>query len=239
MVYDIIVERRRAPEDRGDLLSMFMLAEDEDTGERMNDTQLRDEVMTIVLAGHETTANALTWTWYLLTQHPDVEAKLARELAEVLGGRVPTMRDLPQLPYTHMVIQESLRLYPPAYVFHRSAIAEDTIGGYPIPPGQVVSISPYVVHRHPSFWENPETFDPERFTPERVAGRHRFAFIPFAAGPRQCIGATFAMTEAQLVLATVAQRYRVRLVPDATVKPYTAITLRPLHGIQVTLQPLA
>ncbi|MEE8303255.1 MAG: cytochrome P450 [Candidatus Tectomicrobia bacterium] len=239
MVYDIIVERRRAPEDRGDLLSMFMLAEDEDTGERMNDTQLRDEVMTIVLAGHETTANALTWTWYLLTQHPDVEAKLAQELAEVLGGRVPTMGDLPQLPYTHMVIQESLRLYPPAYVFHRSAIAEDTIGGYPIPPGQVVSISPYVVHRHPGFWEHPETFDPERFTPERVAGRHRFASIPFAAGPRQCIGATFAMTEAQLVLATVAQRYRVRLVPDATVKPYTAITLRPLHGIQVTLQPLA
>jgi cytochrome P450 len=179
----------------------------------MNDRQLLDEVKTMLLAGHETTANALTWTWYMLVQYPEIEAKLVAELAQVLGGRVPTMTDLPRLPYTQRVIQESIRLFPPAWIFLRHAIKDDEIGGYAIPPGQVVGISPYVMHRHPGFWEAPETFNPERFTPERVAARHRFAYIPFAAGPRQCIGNLFAMTEAQLVLATVAQRYRPRLVP--------------------------
>jgi cytochrome P450 len=236
VVSEMIAERRRAQEDRGDLLSMFMLVQDEETGERMNDRQLLDEVKTILLAGHETTANALTWTWYLLAQHPEIEAQLAAELTQVLGGRVPTMADLPRLAYTQRVIQESIRLFPPAWIFLRHAIHNDEIGGYTIPSGQVVGISPYVMHRHPGFWEDPERFDPQRFTPERVATRHRFAYIPFAAGPRQCIGNLFAMTEAQLVLATVAQRYRPRLVPGHAVEMQTAITLRPRHGMHVRLE---
>ncbi len=237
VVYGIIAERRCADVDRGDLLSMFMLAEDEETGERMNDQQLRDEIMTMMLAGYETTANALIWTWYVLAQHPEVEAKLAAELADVLDGRVPTIADLPNLPYTLMVIQESMRLYPPVYMFSRSAMQDDEIGGYRVPAGTTVSMSPYAIHRHPDFWDQPETFDPERFTPDRIAERHRFAYIPFAAGPRQCIGNTFALTEAQLVLATVAQRYRLRLVDGHPVEPRAAITLRPRYGIQVTLHP--
>jgi cytochrome P450 len=237
VVTAIIEEHRRTPEAREDLLSMFMLAQDEETGERMNDQQLLDEVKTMLLAGHETTANALNWTWYLLAQHPAVEAKLAAELAAVLAGRLPTIADLPLLPYTQMVIYEAIRLYPPAWLFLRHAIQDDTIGGYHIPAGTAVAVSPYVMHRHPAFWEEPETFMPERFTPERVAVRHRLAYIPFAAGPRQCIGNTFALTEAQLVLATVAQRYRLRLAPGHPVEPETAITLRPRAGIHMTLHP--
>ena len=236
VVTGIIEERRRAPQDHGDLLSMLMLAQDEETGERMDDQQLLDEVKTMILAGHETTANALTWTWYLLAQHPAVEAKLATELAEVLAGRVPAVTDLPRLSYTQMVIHEAIRLYPPAWIFLRHAIQDDMIGGYCIPAGSAVAVSPYVMHRHPAFWEEPETFMPERFTPERTSARHRFAYIPFAAGPRQCIGNTFALTEAQLVLAMVAQRYRLRLLPDRPVVPETTITLRPRSGVHVTLQ---
>ena len=236
VVFDIIAERRRVPEDRGDLLSMFMLTEDEDTGERMNDQQLHDEVLTMLMAGHETVANVLTWTWYLLSQHPDVEARLAAELREVVGGRTPAMPDLPRLTYTEMVLQESMRIYPPAYSFHRNAIAEDEICGFPVASGQVVAISPYVVHRHPEFWPDAERFDPERFTPDRVAERPRFAYIPFAAGPRLCIGNRFALTEMQLILATVAQRYRLRPVAGQTVIPQAQVTLRPKHGIRATLQ---
>ncbi len=236
MVYQIIAERRRDPSDHGDLLSMFMAAEDEETGERMDDQQLRDEVLTMVLAGHETVAGTLAWTWYLLTQHPEVEAKLRAEIDDVLGGRLPTLDDLPQLTYTLMVLQESMRLYPAIYSFHRSAIAEDEIGGYPIQPGQMVALCPFVVHRHPDFWPDAETFDPERFTPERVAERHRFAHFPFAAGPRQCIGLTYALTEAQLVIATVLQRYRMQLVPGTVVIPQPAVSLRPRDGVPVTLE---
>ncbi len=239
VVYGIIRDHRRTGEEQGDLLSMFMLAEDEETGERMTDQQLRDEVMTMVLAGHETTANALIWTWYLLAQHPEVEAKLAAELVAVLDGRVPTMADVPHLPYTSMVIQESMRLYPPVYIISRSATHDDEIGGYPVPAGTTVSMSPYAMHRHPDYWEEPETFAPERFAPEAVAERRRFAYIPFAAGPRQCIGNTFALTEAQLVLATVAQRFRPRLQPGHAVEPHAAITLRPRAGVHVTLDRVA
>ena len=235
VVYDIIAERRRTQADVGDLLSMFMLAEDEETGERMTDQQLRDEVMTMMLAGHETTANALIWTWYLLAQHPDVEAKFTAELNAVLGGRTPTIDDLPNLSYTLKVIQESMRLYPPIYLFSRSATHDDEIGGYHVPAGTTVSMSPYAMHRHPDYWDDPERFDPERFNAEAVSARHRFVYIPFAAGPRQCIGNTFALTEGQLVLATVAQRYQLRLVPDHPVEPMAAITLRPRNGVRVTL----
>ncbi len=236
VVYGVIAERRQTPTDHGDLLSMFMLAEDEETGERMTDQQLRDEIMTMMLAGHETTANALIWTWYVLAQHPEVEAKLSAELDEVLGGRPPTIDDLPQLRYTLQVIQESMRLYPPIYLFSRSATEDDEIGGYHIPAGSTVSMSPYAMHRHPDYWDDPEQFNPERFNPEASAQRHRFTYIPFAAGPRQCIGNSFALTELQLVLATVAQRYQLQLVPDHAVEPVAAITLRPRSGVRVTLQ---
>lgn len=234
VVYGIIAERRRQHEDRGDLLSMFMLAQDEESGERMNDQQLRDEVMTMMLAGHETTANALAWTCYLLAQHPEVERRLAAELASVLGSRLPGIADLPNLSYTLMVIQESMRLYPPVYMFSRNAIQDDHIGGYRIPAGMTVSMSPYVMHRHAAFWDTPERFDPLRFTPPRMAERHRFAYIPFAAGPRQCIGNTFALTEAQLVLASVVQRYHLQLLPGQSIKPRAAITLRPRNGLWMT-----
>lgn len=232
-VYEIIAERRRHNEDRGDLLSMLMLTRDEETGETMNDRQLRDEVMTLMLAGHETTATTLTWTWYLLSEHPDVARRLREELAAVLGGRTPTMSDVPNLVYTRMVIEESLRLYPPAWVTVRKVDNDDIIGGYHIPAGSTVVVSAYVLHRNPTFWPDPERFDPERFTPERVAERPRFAYIPFSAGPRQCIGNTFALVEAQLILATIAQRYHLDVAPGHRVAPEPLITLRPKGGMPV------
>jgi cytochrome P450 len=235
VVRGIIAHRRMHTEDRGDLLSMFMSARDAETGARMDDRQLRDEVMTLLLAGHETTALALTWTWYLLAQHPHVECALHAELNTVLQGRTPTVEDLPHLQYTRCVLEESLRLYPPAHSFNRQAIAEDKLGSYAIPAGAHILIQPYVVHRHPAFWAQPETFDPDRFTPERSKGRHRYAYIPFGGGPRQCIGQTFAMTEAQLVVATVAQCYRLRVVPDHAVEMAPLITLRTRHGLKMTL----
>jgi cytochrome P450 len=233
---DIIKERRAHNADTGDLLSMLLLARDEETGEGMNDRQVRDEVMTLLLAGHETTANTLTWTWYLLSQYPQVESRLHAELAMVLGGNAPTLEHLPQLTYTSMVLQEALRLYPPIWVLSRKALADDELGGYHIPQGSMVVLSPYVTHRHPAFWEQPEVFDPDRFTPERVAARPHFAHFPFGGGPRLCIGNNFALMEAQLVLATVAQRYRLRLVPGHPVVPEAKITLRPRYGMPMTLQ---
>lgn len=235
IVRDIIADRRKHNEDQGDLLSMFMSAYDAETGARMNDIQLRDEVMTMLLAGHETTALALTWTWYLLAQHPIMERNLHAELDTVLQGRTPTVDDLSHLQYTRCVLQESMRLYPPAHSFNRQAIAEDEIGGYYIPAGAHILIQPYVVHRHPAFWEQPEMFDPERFSPERSKGLHRYAYIPFGGGPRQCIGQSFAMTEAQLVMATVAQRYRLRVMPKHPVETAPLITLRTRHGLKMTL----
>ncbi len=237
LVYDIIAERRQSGGDTGDLLSMLLLARDEETGEGMSDKQLHDEVMTLILAGHETTANTLTWTWYLLAQHPEVERKLHDELARVLSGRTPTVADLAQLPYTKMVIEESLRLYPPAWGMSRHAVADDEIRGYRVPAGTEVAVVQYVTHRHPDFWENPEAFDPERFTPERSAGRPNFAYFPFGGGPRLCIGNTFALMEAQLILAMIAQTYRLRLVPGQTIEPEPIITLRPRRGISMTLEP--
>ncbi|GIV95852.1 MAG: cytochrome P450 [Herpetosiphonaceae bacterium] len=236
VVSAIIRERRARGEDTGDLLSMLLHARDEDTGEGMDDRQLRDEVMTLLLAGHETTANALTWTWYLLSKHPLVMRRLQSELAEVLGGRLPTVDDLPKLCYTRMVIDEALRLYPPAWMMSRQATEDDEIGGYRIPAKTIVFFSPYVVHRHPSFWENPEGFDPERFTPERSAGRPRFAYLPFGGGPRLCIGNNFALMEAQLILATLAQRYQLELVPGHRVEPEPLITLRPRYGLRMVVK---
>jgi cytochrome P450 len=233
VVQDIITERRQG-EHKGDLLSMLLLARDEETGEGMNDRQVRDEVMTLLLAGHETTSNALTWTWYLLSQHPDAESRLHAELELVLGGRIPAVEDLPRLPYTRMVLEEALRLYPPVVGFNRKALAEDEVGGYVVPANTLIWLSPYTMHRHPDFWENPEVFDPERFSPERSAGRPHFAYFPFGGGPRLCIGSNFAMLEAQLILATIAQRYQLRLLPGHQVEPQVLLTMRPRNGLLMT-----
>jgi cytochrome P450 len=236
VVQKIVSERRQHNEDRGDLLSMLMLARDEETGEMMDDKQLRDEVMTLLLAGHETTSNTLTWTWYLLSQHPEVEAKFHAELAAVLGGRVPMMEDLPKLTYTRMILDESLRLYPPVYALARGGIEADQVGGYDLPRRSIITMSPYLTHRHPEFWPEPEKFDPERFSPEEEAKRPRYAYVPFGGGPRQCIGNSFALTEAQLVLATVGQQYRLRLAPDYQMELEPLITLKPKGGLPMMLE---
>lgn len=236
VIYRMIAERRQQNVDRGDLLSMLLLARDEETGQGMNDQQIRDELMTMLLAGHETTANTLTWTWYLLSQHPEVEKCFHAEIDEVLGGDLPTVEDLPELKYTNMVLEESLRLYPPGPIFGRKTIADDELGGYPIPANSIIIVSPYATQHHPDYWPDPEHFDPERFTPECSASRHHYAYFPFSSGPRMCIGSSFAMMEAQLILATIAQRYQLRMVPGHPVEPQALVSLRPKYGLRMTIQ---
>jgi cytochrome P450 len=234
IIYDLIAYRRANPaEASDDMLTLLLEARDEASGEGMSDQQIRDETITLLIAGHETTANALSWTFYLLAQNPGAREELERELEAVLGGRVPTSEDVPQLVYTQQVIQEAMRLYPPAWFISRTAIAADEIGGYPIPPGAFVSISVYLIQRHPDFWPEPERFDPGRFAPEAEKGRPRYAYLPFGGGPRQCIGSNFAMTEATLLLATIAQRYRLHLPPGHVVQPQPLITLQPKGGLPV------
>ena len=236
IIFDIVERRRREGGPADDLLGLLLVAHDEESGEGMSDAQLRDEIATIFTAGHETTANALTWTWYLLALHPQAEARLDAELGAVLGGRLPENADLPRLRYTRMVLEESMRLYPPAHTLSREAIADDEIIGRRIPAGSAVLVSPWLLHRHEKLWERPEVFDPERFAPERAAARPRYAYLPFGGGPRICIGAGFAMQEATLILATVAQRYRLRLAPGRRVEPMGLITLRPRGGLPMTLE---
>lgn len=235
-VFAMIAQRRRDGSKRNDLLALLMAARDED-GSSMTDTQLRNEVVTLMLAGHETTAATLAWTWYLLSEHPDEAAKLHDELDNVLGGRAPTVEDLPRLPFTEMVIQESMRLYPPAWGIARQSLADDELGGYRLPAGSILALGTYVTHRLPAFWDEPDRFDPERFTPERSAGRPRFAYLPFGGGARQCVGASFAMLESRLVLATLAQRFRPQLVPGHPVVTDATFTLRPRHGLRMTIEP--
>lgn len=234
VVRSIIERRHREGGEHHDLLQMLMDARDEDTGERMSDTQLRDEVLTLLLAGHETTASTLAWTVMLLSQHPEVRQQLEAELAQVLAGRAPTVEDLPRLALTRRVVDESLRLYPPAWIFSRAAIQDDVVGGYRIPKGGYVLIVPWVLHRHPKLWRNPEVFDPDRFLPEHERERPRFTFFPFGGGPRQCIGNQFALMELVLVLATLLQRVRLDLAPGHPLAPAPAITLRPRPGVWVT-----
>ena len=237
LIYRMIAERRRDGRRRDDLLSMLLEARDPETGEGMNDGQLRDEAMTIFLAGHETTANALSWTFYLLARHPEAAEKLAAEARGVLGGRRPSLEDLPRLPYARLAVHESLRLYPPAWFTTRSVVSDDELGGFRIRGGSTVMISAYVTHRHPEFWTRPEAFEPERFAGDRLRQLPRFAYFPFGGGPHQCIGNEFAMMEAVLILSAVAARYRLELVEGRPVEPDPLITLRPRHGLLMRLRP--
>src|SRR5918999_6237299 len=234
VVGTIIENRRKSEEDWGDLLSMLMLAEDE-SGERMTDKQLRDEVMTLFLAGHETTANTLAWTFWLLSSYAAAEAKLAEELERVLGSRTPIVADVPNLPYVERVVKESMRLYPPAWVMGREAVGECEVGGYRMLAGTTALMSQWGVHRDPRYHRDPQRVDPGRWTAEYEKEMPRFAYFPFGGGPRQCISAGFAMTEARLILAAGAQRVRMELAPGQRVEPYASITLRPKEGIRMTL----
>lgn len=235
-IYRLIEEHRASGVDRGDLLSMLLLAQDEDDGERMTDLQVRDEALTIFLAGHETTANALAWTWYLLSQNPDAEAKFHAELDRVLGGRTPTLDDLPNLPFTRKLLAESLRMYSPAWVVGRRVLSDYKIDKYTLKRGDIVLMSQAVMHYDPRFWDNPEQFDPDRWTPEAEAARPKFAYFPFGGGPRICIGEQFAWMEEMLLLAALGQQWKMRLAPDQVVATQPIITLRPKFGMRMVLE---
>ncbi|HYU91989.1 MAG TPA: cytochrome P450 [Actinomycetota bacterium] len=232
-VIDRMIARRRSTDATGeDVLSLLIRAQEDGTG--MSDAQVRDEAMTLLLAGHETTSNALTWTWYLLSQHADVEAKLHAELDEVLGGRLPTVADVPRLRLTEMVLTESMRILPPAWAIGRRALVDHHAGSYVVPAGSVVIVSPYLVHHDPRWYEDPEAFVPERWRDEERSRRPRNAYLPFGAGPRMCVGEHFARLEGVLVLATIAQRWRLDLVPGHRVELQPVVTLRPKHGMAMT-----
>jgi cytochrome P450 len=236
IVYGIIERRRAAPdEDRGDLLAMLLAARDED-GSRMTDKQVRDEAMTLFLAGHETTANALAWTLLLLSQHPEVDARLASEVASALGGRTPTLSDLPQLAYVEHVVTETLRLYPPAWALGREVREPIEIRGIPFPVGEQVWLSPWVMHHDPRFFDDAEAFMPERWADGLAKRLPKFAYFPFGGGPRLCIGNAFAMMEATLVLTTLVQRFRFEVDARVRVVQNPSITLRPKDGIRATLR---
>lgn len=236
IIFRLIEERRRNHEDRGDLLSMLLLAQDvEGDGGVMTDQQLRDELMTIFLAGHETTANALTWTWYLLSQNPAAETKLHHELDQVLGDRTPNFDDVAQLKYTEMVLTEAMRLFPPAWALGRMAQVDTEIGGYVVPKKSLVLMSQFVMHHDARFFPDPLKFDPERWTPEARETRPQFSYFPFGGGPRRCIGEGFAWMEGILVLATIARRWQTRLVPNHPVVLKPLMTLRPKHGMRMKL----
>jgi cytochrome P450 len=236
-IYRIIAERRASSEARDDLLSMLLSAQDEESaaGEGMTDLQVRDEVLTLFLAGHETTANALTWSWLLLADHPEVAARLRDELAHVLGGGAPSFDDVPLLVYTRQVLAEAMRLYPPAWIVGRQAIDDCEIGGYTIPAGAMVFASQWLIHRDPRFFEDPLKFDPDRWTPERESALPRYAYFPFGAGVRKCIGESFAWTEGVLVLASLAQQWRITRVESGDVPPRALITLRPARPVGMKL----
>jgi cytochrome P450 len=236
-IYRLIAERRRDPRDRGDLLSMLLLARDAAAdGGGMTDEQLRDEVMTLFLAGHETTANLLTWTWYLLSRHPEAERRLHDELRAVLGDAAPTAADVARLPYTRQVLAESLRLFPPAWTIGRKSLVPYEVGGYELPPETLFLASQFIVHRDPRWYRDPERFDPERWRPAEAAARPRFAYFPFGAGTRVCIGEQFAWLEGALVLAAIARHWRLRPAPGQRIALQPSITLRPRHGLRMVAE---
>ena len=232
VVFRIISERRASGTDEGDLLSMLLQAQDED-GSQMSDAQLRDEVMTLFLAGHETTALALSWSWYLLAKHPEGEKKFHAELDEVLNGRPPEVSDLPKLKYTEMIAKETMRLYPPAYAVGREAIEETEIGGYRVPRGTQLFAFQWVTHRDPRFFERPDEFDPDRWDTEAIQNLPKYAYFPFGGGPRQCIGNYFAMMEIVLLMAAIGQRFKFSLAEGHKVEVLPVLSLRPKNGIKV------
>jgi cytochrome P450 len=233
-IYPLIADARRTPKD--DLLGMILAMRDADTGEGISDQQARDEVVTLFFAGHETTAATMTWAFHLLSRHPDVEERVRAELQTVLGGRLPAFSDLQKLTYTQQVIHEVLRLYPSAYLFAREAVAEDVIDGYPIPPNVLIFITPYITHRDPKYYPDPERFNPDRFAPEQVASRPRHHYFPFGEGPHVCIGNNFALMEMQLILALALQRFRLKEVPNQPVAIQPEATLRPKYGMKMTVE---
>jgi cytochrome P450 len=235
LMYGLLAERRQNHIQHDDLLDLLLQARDEETGEGLTDQELRDETLTIFAAGHETTANALAWTWYLLATHPEVKARFHEEVDRVLQGRTPTADDLPHLPYTRALFDESLRLYPPAPAVQRKAATRTTVGGVPLPEGAFVLVGTYNLHRHPAFWRDPEQFLPERWlNSERPAAR--YAYLPFGAGPRACVGIHFASVEGPLLLALIGRRYDLLLAQER-VEPQLMVTLRPKGGIRMMLQP--
>jgi cytochrome P450 len=237
VIYRIVQERRAAGGDRGDLLSMLLLAQDsEGDGGRMTDLQVRDEAMTIFLAGHETSANAMAWCWYLLSQNPETEAEFHGEVDRVLGGRMARMDDMPALPLTGRIFSEALRLYPPLWAIGRRAMRDCEIGGRSIPAGSVVILSQYVTHRDPRWFPGPDRFDPARWNPDAKASRPRFSYFPFSAGSRACLGEAFAGVEGILCLATLAQKWKLRLVPGHPIKLQPQLTLRARSGIKMQLE---
>ena len=236
IVYGMIAARRRAGTGGGDILDRLIDARDEEKGEGMDETQIRDEVVTLVMAGHETSAVALAWTLYLLATHPEVEARLNDELASHLGGAPATASDLPHIPYLKRVVQESMRIYPPVWAFARRSERAVEFDGYELPANAYVGVVVYALHRNPEYWPDPERFEPDRFEPTRSQGRHSYSYLPFAAGPRTCIGAGMAMLEVQLILAQVVQRFEVRVVPDHPIETSAKVTLKPRHGLPITLR---
>ena len=233
-IYPLIEDARKYPKD--DLLGMLLAMRDEETGEGMTDQQARDEVVTIFFAGHETTAASMAWAFYLLSEHSEVEERVHDELQTVLKGRIPESADLPKLTYTQQVIQEVLRLYPAAYLFAREAVTDDVIDGYPIPPKTLIFITPFITHRDPTYWPDPERFNPDRFAPEQVSNRPRHIYYPFGEGPHVCIGNNFALMEMQLILAIALQRFRLKLVTNHPIAFKPEATLRPKYGMKMTVK---
>jgi cytochrome P450 len=232
-IHGMISLRREEGPGRQDLLDMLMHTEDAESGERMSDQQLRDEVITLFSAGHETSANGLNWTFLMLDRHPEVREQVEAEIAQVLAGGVPTAADIRKLSYTRQVLQEVMRLYPPAWAIGREPLSDDEVDGYALQKGSAIVMAPYAIHRNPDHWPDPEQFRPERFNPEQVKKRHKFAYLPFGGGPRLCIGKEFAMMEMLTVLAVLIPRFRLRVLPEPPIELEPLITLRPLHGISV------
>lgn len=236
IIYQLIRERRAASEHGTDLTSLLVKAKDEETGAVMTDVQARDQIMTFLMAGHETVSAGMSWVWYLLSTNPDCAARVQEEVDRVLGGRPPTVDDIPKLQYISQVIDESMRLYPPLFVLPRTPLEGEEIRGYYIPSGSTfIALCPYVTHRHKEFWDNPEGFDPDRFEPAKVKDRHRFAYFPFGGGPRKCIGDQFGLVQMRVIVAMTVQRYRLDLAPGFQVAPQPAISLRPRNGLLMSI----
>ncbi|MEZ4771736.1 MAG: cytochrome P450 [Bacteroidia bacterium] len=236
MAYRLIEERRANPTQKNDLLNLLLAIRDEETHEGMSDLQLRDEIVTLFVAGYDTTSMGLAWTWHLLAQHPEIEAAFHKEIDTVLNGRTPTFEDYPKLDLTRRIFQESLRFYPPVWIFFRTNFESDTFGDAVIPENSPILLCPYVTHRNPEYWDTPDQFNPDHFLPEKVNNRPKFAYFPFGGGGRQCIGEGFAYMKAVFSLAMIGQKYRLKSVPTHKVQPYSAPGLQPKYGIKMTLE---